>query len=104
MKTTVEIKGYLITITESEEQINVTATKDDETIEEFTLDLNEDEEGETEETEETQDEIQDFEEFSKEEGEETQEETQKMPNEEETHEEENEGIKLKSFESFINSK
>ena len=47
MKTTIEVKGYQIVIDEGEEQVSVTATKDDETVEEFTLDLTEEGEGQS---------------------------------------------------------
>lgn len=100
MKTTIEIKGYLITIDENSEQINVTASKDEETIEEFTLELNENEE----------EEVQDFGEFNNDTNnqedaqEDAQEEVQEMPNEEEVKDEENESVKLKTFESFFNDK
>lgn len=49
MKTTIEIHGYQIVIEESEGNISVSALKDDETVEEFTL---ESAEGEGEEGEE----------------------------------------------------
>ena len=39
MKLTFEIQGYSITIEETEEGVSVVATKDDETVEEFTLEL-----------------------------------------------------------------
>ena len=39
MKLTFEIQGYSITIEETEEGVLVAATKDDETVEEFTLEL-----------------------------------------------------------------
>ena len=41
MKLTFEIQGYSITIDETEEGITVAASKDDETVEEFTLELGE---------------------------------------------------------------
>lgn len=43
MKTTIELCGYLITIdgTDDGESIHVSATKDDETVEEFTLECGE---------------------------------------------------------------
>ena len=39
MKLTFEIHGYSITIDETEEGVTVAASKDDETVEEFTLDI-----------------------------------------------------------------
>ena len=41
MKTTIEVKGYQIVIDETDELVTVTATKDDETVEEFSLELSE---------------------------------------------------------------
>ena len=41
MKLTFEIHGYTITIDETEEGISVSASQDDEVVEEFTLDLTE---------------------------------------------------------------
>jgi hypothetical protein len=41
MKLTFEIHGYTITIDETEEGIAVSASQDDEVVEEFTLDLTE---------------------------------------------------------------
>lgn len=41
MKTTIEINGYEIVIDENREAIIVTATKEGETIEEFTLEMGE---------------------------------------------------------------
>ena len=49
MKTTIEVKGYQIVIEETENEISVTAIKDDETMEEFTLNLGEESEGSGEE-------------------------------------------------------
>ena len=48
MKTTIEIKGYQIVINETEELVTVTAMKDDETVEEFSLELTEGEEAQGE--------------------------------------------------------
>lgn len=41
MKSTIEVKGYKIVIEEGEETISVIATKDDETIEEFEINVSE---------------------------------------------------------------
>ena len=46
MKTIVEINGYLITIEEVDGVISVNASKDDEVVEEFTINVDESEEGE----------------------------------------------------------
>ena len=46
MKTTIEIHGYQIVIEESEGNISVSALKDDETVEEFTLENEVETEGE----------------------------------------------------------
>lgn len=92
MKLTFEINGYSITIDETEEGIVVAATKDDEVVEEFTLELG-DESGE------------DFDE----EGQEFPEDGQQLPEDGQAQgqaqaqdfvPEESEG-KLESFTSFI---
>jgi hypothetical protein len=115
MITKVEISGYTITIEELEGTVTVKAEKDEEVVEEFTLDIEEGEEGED---------IQGFDEFGDEEedfeGEEGEEEMDEEEDfegeegEEEMDEEEGEDIeedepveessKLKSFQSFINKK
>jgi len=90
MKTTVEINGYFIDIEEKDGVISVTATKDEEVVEEFSIDT---EEGQ--EDEEGQDEdAQSFDKFDKEEEEEDFED----------EDEEDEEGKLESFQSFINKK
>jgi hypothetical protein len=104
MKTTIEIKGYQIVIDETEELVTVTAMKDDETVEEFSLELTEGEEAQGE------DDIRSFDDFGGEEedfgGEEAQDEDElqdEIQDEEEEEEEESEN-KLESFQSFINKK
>jgi hypothetical protein len=103
MKTTIEIKGYQIVIDETEELVTVTAIKDDETVEEFSLELTEGEEGEEAQGEEG---IRSFDDFGGEEedfgGEESQDEEESQ--EEEEEEEEESENKLESFQSFINKK
>ena len=103
MKTTIEIKGYQIVIDETEELVTVTAIKDDETVEEFSLELTEGEEGEEAQGEEG---IRSFDDFGGEEedfgGEESQDEDESQ--EEEEEEEEESENKLESFQSFINKK
>ena len=100
MKTTIEIKGYQIVIDETEELVTVTAIKDDETVEEFSLELTEGEEAQGEEG------IRSFDDFGGEEedfdGEESQDDEESQ-DEEEEEEEESEN-KLESFQSFINKK
>ena len=101
MKTTIEIKGYQIVINETEELVTVTAMKDDETVEEFSLELTEGEEAQGEEG------IRSFDDFGGEEedfgGEESQDEIQDEIQDEED-EDDNEGRALESFQSFINKK
>jgi hypothetical protein len=101
MKTTIEIKGYQIVIDETEELVTVTAMKDDETVEEFTLELTEGEEAQGEEG------IRSFDDFGGEEedfdGEESQEE-EELQDEIEEDEEDMNGSALESFQSFINKK
>jgi hypothetical protein len=103
MKTTIEIKGYQIVIDETEEMVTVTAMKDDETVEEFSLELTEGEEAQGEEG------IRSFDDFGGEEedfgGEESQDEIQdEIQDELEEDEDDNEGRALESFQSFINKK
>jgi hypothetical protein len=107
MKTTIEIKGYQIVIDETEELVTVTAMKDDETVEEFSLELTEGEEGEEAQGE---DGIKSFDDFGGEEedfgGEEAQDDDEiqdEIQDELEEEEEESEN-KLESFQSFINKK
>ena len=104
MKTTIEIKGYQIVIDETEEMVTVTAIKDEETVEEFSLELTEGEEAQGEEG------IRSFDDFGGEEedfdGEESQDEDEiqdEIQDELEEEEEESEN-KLESFQSFINKK
>ena len=105
MKTTIEIKGYQIVFDETEEMVTVTAMKDDETVEEFSLELTEGEESQGE------DDIRSFDDFGGEEedfgGEESQEEDElqdELQDEEEDEDDDNEGRALESFQSFINKK
>ena len=101
MKTTIEIKGYQIVIDETEEMVTVTAMKDDETVEEFSLELTEGEEAQGEEG------IRSFDNFGGEEedfgGEEAQDDDNESQDEDE-EEDDNEGRALESFQSFINKK
>lgn len=102
MKTTIEIKGYQIVINETEELVTVTAMKDDETVEEFSLELTEGEETQGEEG------IRSFDDFGGEEedfgGEESQDEIQDEIQDELEEDDDNEGRALESFQSFINKK
>lgn len=104
MKTTIEIKGYQIVIDETEELVTVTAIKDDETVEEFSLELTEGEEAQGE------DGIKSFDDFGGEEedfgGEEAQDDEiqDEIQDELEEEEEEESENKLESFQSFINKK
>jgi hypothetical protein len=104
MKTTIEIKGYQIVIDETEELVTVTAMKDDETVEEFSLELTEGEEAQGE-----NDDIRSFDDFGGEEedfgGEEAQDDELQDEIQDELEEEEEESEnKLESFQSFINKK
>lgn len=103
MVTKVEINGYEITIEEMEGVISVKAEKDEEIIEEFTIETEEGEEGEGEDVKgfgEFGDEEEDFD------GEESQDELQDEMQDEmqEEDEDENERPALESFQSFINKK
>ena len=103
MKTTIEIKGYQIVIDETEELVTVTAMKDDETVEEFSLELTEGEEAQGE-----NDDIRSFDDFGGEEedfgGEESQDDDNESQDELEEDDDDNEGRALESFQSFINKK
>ena len=106
MKTKVEINGYEIEIEEKDGLISVTATFEDEVVEEFQIETEEGQEGE-----EGQEEVQGFDEFGQdeeedfgqddEEGQEDDEEGQEE--DEDESQDEFEG-KLESFQSFINKK
>lgn len=93
MKTTVEINDYIITIEEIGGNISVSATKDEEVVEEFTIEV---EEGQNEEE---NDDVQGFEDFGREE-----EEDNFDDDSEEEEEEEEEMGKLESFQAFINKR
>ena len=94
MKTTVEINDYIITIEEIGGNISVSATKDEEVVEEFTIEV---EEGQNEEE---NDDVQGFEDFGREE----EEDNFDDDSEEEEEEEEEEMGKLESFQAFINKR
>jgi hypothetical protein len=93
MKTTVEINDYIITIEEIDGNISVSATKDEEVVEEFTIEV---EEGQ--ESEEGQEDVQGFEDFGRDE------EEDNFGDDEEEEEEEKEMGQLESFQSFISKK
>jgi hypothetical protein len=102
MKTTVEINDYLITIEEVEGNITVSATKDEEVVEEFTIEV---EEGQNDES----DDVQGFGEFGQDEEEDfgqNDESDEDESDEEEFGQDEEEELegKLESFQSFINKK
>ena len=92
MKTTVEINGYFIDVEEKDGVISVTATFEEEVIEEFSIEI---EEGQ----EEGQEDVQGFDEFGQDEEEEDFEDEES----EEDEEEKVEG-QLESFQSFISKK
>jgi hypothetical protein len=97
MKTTVEINGYFIDVEEKDGVISVTATFEDEVIEEFSIEVEEGQEAQ----DDVQDEVQGFDEFDQEE-----EEDFGQEEEEDDDEDENEKVEgqLESFQSFINKK
>ena len=107
MVTKVEVNGYEIVIEEKDGIISVSATKDDEVVEEFEL--------ETEEGQDNEDEgndVQGFDEFGQDEEEDfdAQEDEEDLDSEEEDFdaqdEEEDEKVEgqLESFQSFINKR
>lgn len=111
MKTSVEISGYLITIEEIDGVISVNAAKDDEVVEEFTINVEESDEdfageeggdvkpfGDYEEEDDfgsdEDDDIQD----------DIQDELQDEDEDDDDDEDELQGRALESFQSFINKK
>jgi hypothetical protein len=101
MKTKVEINGYEIVIEERDGLISVTATLDEEVVEEFQIEV---EEGQGEEG---QEDVQGFGEFGQEEEEDfdsdEDEDGEDFGQEDEEEEDDVEGA-LESFQSFINKK
>jgi hypothetical protein len=109
MITKVEINGYEITIEENEGLITVKAEKDEEIIEEFSIETEEAQEGEESEEGEGIKSFDDFggeeEDFGSQDEEESQEEEEESELGEEMQDEEEESEnKLESFQSFINKK
>jgi hypothetical protein len=119
MKTSVEINGYTISIEESEGVISVNAVKDDEVVEEFTIQIEEAQEGEEGEDFESDSDIRKFDDFEEEEdfegGEEMGQDDDEFESEDESEDEfegeededEDENVPqgtLESFQSFINKK
>ena len=103
MVTKVEINGYEITIEEMEGVISVKAEKDEEIIEEFTIETEEGEEGEDGDVKgfgEFGDEEEDFGSEESQEEDELQDELE----DEDEDEDEDERPALESFQSFINKK
>ena len=98
MKTKVEINGYEITIEEKDGLISVTATFEEEVVEEFQIEM---EEGQN--NEEGQEDVQGFDEFGQDE-EEEEDFGQDDEEEGQDDEEEEEEGKLESFQSFISKK
>lgn len=102
MKTTVEINGYLITIEEVDGNITVAASKDEEIVEEFTIEVEEGQEGE-------EGDVQGFGEFGQDEEEDFGQDDDEGQDDddfgqEEEEEEGEEMSQLESFQAFINKK
>jgi hypothetical protein len=98
MKTKVEIEGYEIEIEFVNGMISVKAEKDDEIVEEFSIEV---EEGQSEE--EGQEEVQDFDEFGQDEEEDFESEDESEDDDEDYEdesEEENEMGEMPALESF----
>ena len=105
MKTTIEINGYVIEISEEGGNINVSAIKDEEVIEEFSLEV----EGEDSDSEDVKpfgaEEEDDFDgEFDEDDLEDSEEEDEDDDNEEDEDVERLKDSALESFQSFINKK
>ena len=99
MKTTVEINDYLITIEEVDGNITVAAVKDEEIVEEFTIEVEEGQEGE-------EGDVQGFGEFGQDEEEDFGQDDEEGDDDDFGQEEEEgeEMSQLESFQSFINKK
>lgn len=112
MKTTIEMHGYEITISEPEEgMLLVQALKDGEVIEEFELEGGEDHPGHEGEEAKGEEDIKSFddfggeeEDFGDEESQESQEDEEEELQDEEEDEEDMNDSALESFQSFINKK
>ncbi len=110
MKTTIELHGYEIVIEDNEGVVTVTALKDEEVVEEFSLESEEsqgdDEDGDVKGFGEFGDEEEDFdgddEDFDGDDEGSEDEDSEEMP--EEVEEEEVQESKLESFQSFISKK
>ena len=110
MKTKVEIEGYEIEISFEEGVITVTAEKDDEIVEEFSINVEEGEEGEDAQ----KGDIKGFGDYDEEEdfsGEDLEDELEGQDDDEDDEEDDNDedenkmpGAALESFQSFINKK
>jgi hypothetical protein len=104
MKTSVEINGYVISIEEAEGVISVNAIKDEEVIEEFTIET---EEGEGEDVKgfgDYGDEEEDFDNDDLEDELEGQDDDEDDDEEESQEKSEMPGAALESFQSFINKR
>jgi hypothetical protein len=102
MKTKVEINGYEIEIEERDGLISVTATFEDEVVEEFQIET---EEGQGDE--EGQEDVQGFDEFGQDEEEDFGQDDEEGQDDEDEDEEEGQNEmegKLESFQAFINKK
>ena len=100
MKTKVEINGYEIEIEERDGLISVTATFEDEVVEEFQIET---EEGQGDE--EGQEDVQGFDEFGQDEEEDFGQDDEEGQDDEDEEEGQNEMEgKLESFQAFINKK
>ena len=102
MKTTVEINGYLITIEEVDGNITVAASKDEEIVEEFTIEVEEGQEGE-------EGDVQGFGEFGQDEEDDFGQDDEEGDDEDDFGQDEEEGegeemSQLESFQAFINKK
>jgi hypothetical protein len=109
MKTSVEINGYVISIEENDGIISVNAVKDEEVIEEFSIET---EESQSQDDEEFGDDVQGFGEYAQEEDfdkEDLEDELEGQDDEEGDDDDDDESEKevtgaLESFQSFINKK
>ena len=106
MKTIVEINGYLITVEEVDGVISVNASKDDEVVEEFTINVDESEEGEEGEDVRPFSDYEEEEDFNDDDDDEMQDEMQDETEDDDDDDDDDKmtGKTLESFQSFFRKK
>lgn len=101
MKTKIEFGEHVVIVEEIDGVITVKAEKDEEVIEEFSIETEESEEGQGQSQSQDDDEVQGFDDFDKEEEDDFEEEGQDQAQEEEEEDEEAQELPaLESFDAF----